>query len=271
MIIEEDLRSVTQDNGLILHYQPIVNIRTGEITRAEALIRWEHPELGLIPPGDFIAIAEKTKTIIPSTDWIIEQVCKQINEWKQEGLSEMSVGINLSAVYIENSSELFASNISEIIRKHKLDPSEVTFEITETTVIQNMDAIKPLFAKLHRRGIGLSLDDFGTGYSSLGYVKDIPLSVIKLDRMFIQMIDQEEKQQTIVQGMIAIAHGLGMQVVAEGVETAEQATILNRFHCDFIQKYYFSRPVVADTLLGYIRSGDAKKRLDTLDSEGILH
>ncbi len=271
MIIEEDLRSVTQNNGLTLHYQPIVDIRTGEITRAEALIRWNHPQLGLIPPGDFIAIAEKTKTIIPITNWIIEQVCKQINEWKREGLSEMSVGINLSAVYIESSSELFASNISEIIRNHKLDSAAVNFEITETTVIQNMEAIKPLFAKLHRRGIGLSLDDFGTGYSSLGYVKDIPLSDIKMDRMFIQMLDQEEKQQTIVQGMISIAHGLGMQVVAEGVETAEQATILNRLHCDFIQGYYFSRPVVADALLEYIRSGDAKKKLDALNSDEIMH
>lgn len=266
MIIEEDIRSAEDNRELILHYQPIIDLRTGKTAQAEALLRWKHPELGLIPPGDFIALAENTKMIIPITDWIIEEICDQINRWRSAGLSPFAVGINLSAVYIENCGDQLPEKISEILRRKNLEPSAIHFEITESSVIQNIDTVRSVFTELHRRGIHLALDDFGTGYSSLGYVKDLPLSILKLDRMFIQMIDQDEKQQTIVRGMVGIAHGLGMQVVAEGVETPQQVKMLKNFRCDYIQGYYFSRPIESHTFENYLRSEDATQKLRRLSS-----
>jgi len=262
MIIEEDIRSAADNRELILHYQPIIDLRTGKTAQAEALLRWKHPELGLIPPGDFIALAENTKMIIPITDWIIEEICDQINRWRSAGLSPFAVGINLSAVYIENCGDQLPEKISEILRRKNLEQSAIHFEITESSVIQNIDTVRSVFTELHRRGIHLALDDFGTGYSSLGYVKDLPLSILKLDRMFIQMIDQDEKQQTIVRNCARVGHagGCGGSRNAAASQNAEK----------FSLRLYSGLLLQQTDRITYIRKLSALGRCNTEASSAIL-
>ncbi len=259
-LLEEDISGALSKNELLLYYQPIIGANDGKLSRSEALLRWEHPELGRVSPYDFIQIAERTRLIIPITEWVITEVCSQIVKWEHAGL-EMTVGINLSPVCIVNREAEFRNFLMGTLNKFGVAPDRIKLEITEDTFMKNLEETISVCSDLKAAGVGLALDDFGTGYSSFGYIKDIPLKYIKLDKSFIGLIDSNIKEQTIVRGMIGIAHGLGLTVIAEGVETEMQLKMLCEYGCDFIQGYYFSRPLSAQDFEKYCRSGEAVEKL----------
>jgi len=231
----------------------------GLINHAEALIRWNHPYLGRISPVDFIPIAEKTKLIIPITDWVIGKVCNTIRGWEEIGLREMTVSVNISLLSFENRGTELVDSVAGGISRAGIKPARVKLEITESILIRDTEEIVSVFYDLKKIGVKLALDDFGTGYSSFGCMKDLPLDIIKLDRSLISNMVTDEREQMMAESMITIIHGLGIQVVAEGVETAEQLEFLKKFGCDFIQGYLFSRPLSADDFEEYYFSMNKMK------------
>jgi len=271
VLLEQDLQSALEQNQFELFYQPIFNVHTGRIDQAEALLRWNHPVFGRIPPLDFIPIAERTRLIIPITDWVIRQACSKITEWSELGLEGLMVSVNLSILSIENRGEELVDFIGSAIRASGISPSRLKLEITESTLVNDLDEIVSVFQKLKQLGVKLALDDFGTGYSSFGYLKDLPLDIMKLDRSLIGNIAVSEKEQMIVGSMVTIIHGLGLEVVIEGVETKEQLDSIMKFDCDYIQGYYFSKPLPPDEFVRYFFSVTEEFREAFLSTYPALH
>lgn len=250
-ILEEDLKTALEKGEFELFYQPIYDQKNSEINQAEALLRWNHSNLGMISPSDFIPIAEKTKLIIPITDWVIYEVCQKIKQWNELGIDKMTVSINISLLSLENRGAELTESVKNGIQKAGIKAEKVKLEITESILIRDTDEIVNVFDALKKIGVKLALDDFGTGYSSFGCMKDLPLDIIKLDRSLISNIVTDEREQMIAQSMIAIIHALNIQVVAEGVETSEQLEYLKQYGCDFIQGFFFSRPLPASEFIKY--------------------
>ncbi len=250
-ILEEDLKTALEKGEFELFYQPIYDQKNSEINQAEALLRWNHSNLGIISPSDFIPIAEKTKLIIPITDWIIYEVCQKIKQWDELGIDKMTVSINISLLSLENRGAELTESVNNGIQKAGIKAEKVKLEITESILIRDTDEIVSVFDALKKIGVKLALDDFGTGYSSFGCMKDLPLDIIKLDRSLISNIVTDEREQMIAQSIIAIIHALNIQVVAEGVETSEQLEYLKQYGCDFIQGFFFSRPLPASEFIEY--------------------
>lgn len=250
-ILEKDLKIALEKCEFELHYQPIYDIHNEVINHAEALLRWEHPYLGRISPLDFIPIAEKTKLIIPITDWVIWAACQTVRRWEKMGIMDMTVSINVSLLSFENRGTELVESVVSGIRAAGIKPTSIKLEITESILIRDTDELRKVFYDLKGIGVKLALDDFGTGYSSFGCMKDLPLDIIKLDRSLISNMVMDEREQMIAESMITIIHGLGIQVVAEGVETREQLEFLKKYGCDFIQGYLFSRPLAADDFEEY--------------------
>ena len=271
VILEQDLQFALEQNQFELFYQPIFNVRTGRIDQAEALLRWNHPVFGRVPPLDFIPIAERTRLIIPITDWVIRQACAKIAEWSRLGIAGIMVSVNLSILSIENRGDELADFIAAAIADSGVSPSRLKLEITESTLVNDLDEIVAVFQKLKQIGVKLALDDFGTGYSSFGYMKDLPLDIMKLDRSLIGNINVSEKEQMIVGSMVTIIHGLGLEVVIEGVETKEQLDCIMTFDCDYIQGYYFSKPLPADEFVRYFFSQTDQFRDHFLSAYPALH
>lgn len=253
-ILEEDLRDALEQGQLELHYQPIYDVRKGVINQAEALLRWNHPEFGRISPVEFIPIAERTKMILPITDWVITESCRKLAQWNVLGIEGVIVSVNLTFLSFENRGEELKAHIVSSIHETGIDPSSLKLEITESTLMHDSDEIIKVFHDLKSIGVKLALDDFGTGYSSFGYMKDLPLDIMKLDRSLISDLVKSEKEQMIVSSMITILHGIGLEVVVEGVETKEQYEKLKQYDCDYIQGYLFSRPLPADEFVNYYHS-----------------
>lgn len=262
-ILEKDMKVALEKGEFELHYQPIYDIKAGVFNQAEALLRWNHPYLGRISPVDFIPIAEKSKLIIPITDWVIGEACKTVRRWQIMGIPEMTVSINISLLSFENRGTELVESVASGICQAGIKPDCVKLEITESILIRDTEEIVNVFYELKRMGVKLALDDFGTGYSSFGCMKDLPLDIIKLDRSLISNMVTDERERMIAESMITIIHGLDIQVVAEGVETAEQLDILKTFGCDFIQGYYFSRPLPGDAFVDYYFS-KIEKRADKI-------
>lgn len=252
-ILEEDLRCALEKGQLELYFQPIYDVRKGVINQAEALLRWNHPEFGRVSPVEFIPIAERTKLILPITDWVIRQSCHKLAEWKAIGSEGLIVSVNLTLISFESRGDELTAYIVNLIKETGIAPSSLKLEITESTLIHDSDEIIKVFHDLKSIGVKLALDDFGTGYSSFGYMKDLPLDIIKLDCSLITDIVMSEKEQMIVSTMITIIHGLGLEVVVEGVETMEQYEKLKQYDCDYIQGFLFSRPLPADEFVKYYR------------------
>ena len=250
-ILEEDMQKALDKGEFVLHYQPIFDIKQSEITQAEALIRWNHPELGRVSPAEFIPIAERTKLIIPISNWVITEVCNRIAEWETLGIHDIMIGLNLSLRCFENRSNELKDYIIQSIKQAGIKPASIKLEITESVFMTNMEEILVFFRELKRFGVKMALDDFGTGYSSFGYMKDLPLDIMKLDRSLINDVVDDERAQMIVQSMITIIHGLQLHVVAEGVETLGQFEFLKGNNCDFIQGYFFSRPLPQHEFVQY--------------------
>ncbi|NCC76239.1 MAG: EAL domain-containing protein [Clostridia bacterium] len=271
VILEQDLQFALEQNQFELFYQPIFNVRTGRIDQAEALLRWNHPVFGRVPPLDFIPIAERTRLIIPITDWVIREACTKVAEWTSLGIEGIMVSVNLSILSIENRGDELADFITAAIADSGISPSRLKLEITESTLVNDLDEIVAVFQRLKQIGVKLALDDFGTGYSSFGYMKDLPLDIMKLDRSLIGNIDVSEKEQMIVGSMVTIIHGLGLEVVIEGVETQAQLDSIMKFDCDFIQGYYFSKPLPADEFVRYFFSVTEQYRKEFLSAYPVLH
>ncbi|WP_163536399.1 EAL domain-containing protein [Gracilibacillus sp. YIM 98692] len=245
LFLETHLRKAVEQNEFILHYQPIFDIKAGKVISFEALIRWDHPELGIIQPNDFISIAEKTGLIIPIGEWVLEEACRKNKEWQDKGLPPFKVNVNLSTQQFlkQNLVEV----IKEILEKTKLDPQYLELEITESMAMDCKYAEKVL-RELRNIGVQISMDDFGTGYSSLSYLKRFAINCLKIDKAFVRDIINDRNDAQIVRTIIAMAQGLGLKVVAEGVEDSHQFQYLKNQQCDYAQGYYFSKPIPAKEL-----------------------
>lgn len=226
-----------------VHYQPQVNISTQEIVGAEALLRWQHPKRGMVSPAEFIPVAEGQGLIIPIGEWVLKTVCQQVKKWQDMGLSLKQVAVNVSAQQLV--ANLFVENLLQILMETGLKPECLELELTESSVVKNIERARTIFQKLKNLAIQIAIDDFGTGYSALSYLTNFDFDVLKIDRAFIQDIDRYSKKQAVVQLMIELAHTLNLKAIAEGVETQAELDTLKELHCDEFQGYLFSRPIPA--------------------------
>jgi EAL domain-containing protein (putative c-di-GMP-specific phosphodiesterase class I) len=235
-----------QRQELVIYYQPQVDATDGSLFGVEALLRWHNPRRGLIPPADFIPIAEDNGLIIPIGKWVLEQACRQAQQWHQAGLTEICMAVNLSAVQFNHPH--LVESIAEILSDTGLPAHLLELELTESSLMQDMQSATQTLARLKTLGIQLAIDDFGTGYSSLSYLKSFPMDRIKIDRTFIQELGSDKESAEITLAIIDMAHRLKLSVIAEGVESASQQAFLRRHHCDQLQGFYYGRPLPADEM-----------------------
>ena len=243
LALESSLRKALAHSELLLHYQPILDVATRRVHGVEALLRWRHPELGLVPPGDFIPLAEVTGLILAIGPWVLRAACAQARAWQdlQPGLR---MAVNLSARQFQEAG--LVGHVTDALADTGLDPHCLQLEITESSAMQNAQTAIQTLRELKALGVGLSIDDFGTGYSSLSYLKRFPIDTLKIDQSFIRDIGTDPDDAAIASAIIALAHTLKLTVVAEGVETADQLEFLTRHGCDRTQGYFFSRPLAAE-------------------------
>ncbi|MFN3791226.1 EAL domain-containing protein [Massilia sp.] len=242
--IEGALRNALERNEFVLHYQPQVDLKTGQIVGMEALIRWKHPELGMVPPSRFIGIAEETGLIVQIGAWVMRTACAQNKAWQDAGLGRLRVAVNLSARQF-GAADLVA-NLESVLLDTMLDPDCLEIELTESLFMSDVTPAVELLHRMKSLGVNLSIDDFGTGYSSLSYLSRFPIDVLKIDRSFVADITHDANDAAIVTSIIALAHNLKLAVIAEGVETAEQLDYLRSHGCDEMQGYFFSKPLAAE-------------------------
>ena len=247
---KSSMQQALNDGIFEVHYQPIVDVHTEKLVSMEALVRWPHPEEGLISPEEFIPIAEQTGLILPLGEYILRSVCQQISCWDKHGFSGFRVAVNLSARQFENN---IPDLVGGIIRETGISPESLTLEITEGIAMKNVDQNIRMLEELRALGLSISIDDFGTGYSSLAYLKRFPLNTLKIDRSFIQDITTNMDDREITKAIIAMGQNLRLKVLAEGVETIEQIEILRASGCDYIQGYYYSRPLPAQQVMPYLK------------------
>jgi diguanylate cyclase (GGDEF)-like protein/PAS domain S-box-containing protein len=242
--IEADLRNALEHSEFILHYQPQVNLSTGQIVGMEALIRWNHPVLGMVSPMRFIGLAEETGLIVPIGAWVIRTACAQSMIWQQAGFGALRIAVNLSARQFAQKD--LVQSVARVLEETGLAPCYLEIELTESLVMTDVELAIGILRDLKALGVQISIDDFGTGYSSLAYLKRFPIDVLKIDQSFIRDISTNPDDAAIVTSIISLAHSLRLQVIAEGVETDVQLSYLQTHGCDEMQGYYFSRPVPAD-------------------------
>ncbi|MGB9151181.1 MAG: EAL domain-containing protein [Burkholderiales bacterium] len=241
--VETSLRRALENNEFEVHYQPQVDQRTRGVVCMEALIRWRHPERGLVSPGEFIPVAEETGLIVPIGAWILKQACLQCRDWHKAGFSNLKMAVNLSGKQFNQ--ENLTGQIAEILRETQLDPSYLELEITESAIMETSNHAVDILNQLRQMGLSLSIDDFGTGYSSMNYLKRFPISKLKIDRSFVMDIPGDKEDGAITEAIIALAKALNIAVVAEGVETVEQAEFLLKRQCYLVQGYFYSKPLPA--------------------------
>lgn len=251
--IEEELRRALQQNELELNYQPKVNIETGVITGCEALVRWRNPIRGLVPPAEFIPVAEDSGLIRPIGDWVLSEACAQAGTWSKAGLRFGRMAVNVSAVQFTD--ERFVERLFQILEQSDVRPSLLQLEITEGVLMKRVEATATKLQSLREKGIQIALDDFGTGYSSLSYLRRFPLDILKIDQSFVSQIGAMADDTALVTAIIEMARALNLVVVAEGVETKEQLEFLAAQKCDEAQGYLFSRPVIADAFARLLVKG----------------
>jgi len=251
--LETRLHDAVAMGQLQLVYQPMVNLASGGITGCEALLRWHHPELGVVSPAHFIPIAEDSGLIVPIGDWVLRTACAQAKTWWDAGLPPVTVAVNISARQFLQQDVV--SWVMDTLLKTGLPPELLELELTETLIAQDVEKVITTFGQLRDVGVKLSIDDFGTGYSSLGYLKRFPADTLKIDRSFVRDMLTDPEDATIVLAVISLAHNLEFNVIAEGVETEQHCHFLRQHHCDEIQGYYFSKPVPAAEFEAMLRSG----------------
>jgi diguanylate cyclase (GGDEF)-like protein len=253
--LENDLRQALKRREFELHYQPKVDMQLGRIVGMEALLRWRHPQRGLVPPIEFIPLAEDTGLIVPIGRWVLEEACSQNKAWQNRGLGKLCVAVNISAVQFRQKDLL--DTIAHALTRSGLAPEYLEVEITESTVMHNASEAIVTLERLRKSGVMISIDDFGTGYSSLSYLKSFPIDTLKIDRSFIREISEHTSDAAIVRAIIGLAHNLRLRVVAEGVETKQQVEFLRSLESDEYQGYYFSRPIPASEFERFLRETSA--------------
>jgi diguanylate cyclase (GGDEF)-like protein/PAS domain S-box-containing protein len=249
--LETSLRHALERKEFLLHYQPQVNLRSGKIIGMEALLRWQHPERGLVSPAEFIPVLEETGLIVPVGEWVLRTACAQNRAWLDAGLPPMRMAVNLSAHQFRQSS--LTDVVCQALEDSGLEPELLELEVTESVMIQDLQTTLTTLSQLHLIGIQISIDDFGTGYSSLSYLKRLPISKIKIDQSFVHDICVDPDDAAIADAVISLGHSLKMQVIAEGVETVEQLDYLRAHGCDEFQGYYFSRPLPAEAFAELVK------------------
>ncbi|WP_343547361.1 EAL domain-containing protein [Ralstonia sp.] len=242
----QDLRRAVERHELVLHYQPKFNAPNGPIMGVEALVRWQHPQRGLVPADEFIPLAEKTGLIVPLGAWVLDEACRQMAQWHREGHAGWTVAVNLSALQFSHAALI--DTVRDTLARHALDPRSLTLEITESTAMRDVDASLQILQQLDAMGVRISIDDFGTGYSSLLYLKRLPASELKIDRGFVRDLAHDTEDAAIVSAIVALGQTLNLRIVAEGVETAEQQAFLTRLGCHSLQGYLLGRPMTAESL-----------------------
>jgi len=253
--LESQLRQALERGEFLLHYQPKLDLASGSISGFEALLRWNHPQRGLVPPLEFISILEDTGLILPAGEWVIGEVCRQLRGWEAAGLPAPRVAINLSARQLQQTD--LAAVIERIVGKAGIDPTLLEFELTESMLMTNPEAAVAILSRIKALGMRLSVDDFGTGYSSLAYLKRFPLDALKIDRTFVRDLPDDLDDAAITKAVIRLAHSLNLKVVAEGVENIEQIRELEKYDCDEIQGYYVSKPLPAADCARLLRAEQA--------------
>jgi diguanylate cyclase (GGDEF)-like protein len=262
---EGDLHRALKQQQFELHYQPKFNAATRRIHSAEALIRWRHPERGLIPPDLFIPLAEESGLIVPIGEWVLREACRQARAWQDQGLPSLRVAVNISAVQFRRLD--LVDTVRCALTDAGIDAQYLEIELTETAVMSDPEESVDILERLSRMGVIVSVDDFGTGYSSMSYLRRFPIDKLKIDRSFITNVMTSADDAAIVQAIISLAHSLRLTVVAEGVETAEQVAFLQKHGCDQYQGYYFSRPVEAAAFAELLRTGASSDGDSTSDAE----
>jgi EAL domain-containing protein (putative c-di-GMP-specific phosphodiesterase class I) len=251
--IEESLRRALERQELILHYQPKISLKTGEILGAEALIRWKHPLRGLVPAGEFIPIAEDCGLIVPIGNWALREACQQARVWRDAGLPLHSLAVNISAMEFRD--EHCLDGVFAILENTGLDPGSLELELTEGVLMKRAESPKSILEGLKARGVQIAVHDFGTGYSSLSYLRKFPIDTLKIDHSFIHQITTVPDETVIVTALISMARSLPLRVVAKGAETQAELAFLQAQEWDEAQGYYFSRPVIADEFAKLLKTG----------------
>lgn len=255
--LESDLRDAVENNKLSLHYQPQVELETQKLTGVEALLRWEHPERGMISPKTSIPLAEETGLILPVGEWVLQEACRMLNKWKDIISDPIRMSVNVSAEQIIQERR-FLNSVQEILKERDIKPECLEFEITETVALRDLDFTSELLDEFHEMSIQTSVDDFGTGHSTLTYLQELPYDRLKIDRSFIDGLAEERQHRVMVEAMISLAKELKLEVIAEGVETEEQLEILRDLDCDIIQGFYYSKPLPEEDLIPLLEEGSVR-------------
>ncbi len=258
LALEAALRKAVERGELVLHYQPMVDLATGNVTGSEALVRWNHPDHGLLAPDKFIPLANEIGMIIEIGEWVLRQACRQTKLWHDMGFFPLSISVNVAAAQFGHPKLL--DQVADVLAKTGLDPQHLELEITESVLMQDSETTTAMLRALKKMGIKISLDDFGTGYSSLSYLSRFPIDILKIDKSFIHGINRNSDDYAIVRAITALARSLNLSVVAEGIELTEQLDSLRREKCDRVQGYLFSKPLPAHEFMAFI---SAPRRLDT--------
>lgn len=249
--LENGLRLALERNELFLVYQPQVDIRTGDVSGLEALLRWQHPERGLVPPAEFIGIAESSGLIVPIGEWVLRTACAQARRWQDAGLRAVPVAVNVSAIQFRHQG--FCELVRRVLNETGLDARYLELELTEGLLLTNVDVMHALIQELREMGVRLAIDDFGTGYSSLGYLRQFKVNRLKIDRSFVREVSVNADDAAIATAIINMAKALNLDVLAEGVENVEQLDFLRAQNCYSIQGFYFSKPVTVEQIVGQLQ------------------
>jgi EAL domain-containing protein (putative c-di-GMP-specific phosphodiesterase class I) len=250
--LETELRHAIEDGALVLHYQPKVCVTDGKLRGVEALVRWPHPERGMIMPQDFIPVAEESGLIVSLGNWVLEEACRQAAEWQSRGL-HITVAVNVSARQITK--DRLAERIANLLERHSLPPTALQIELTETALLTAPEVATDTLNRLREMGMVIAIDDFGTGYSSLARMRRLPIDLVKIDRSFIENVDSDDKDAEVVRTIVALAKALGLEIIAEGVESERQSEILNESGCTVCQGYFFAKPQSVDQLETWMGAG----------------
>ncbi|MEH7125246.1 EAL domain-containing protein [Bacillus sp. JJ1532] len=256
MKMENDLRKAIERNEFFLVYHPIIDAKTNKVVSLEALVRWKQEEFGLVPPSEFIPLAEESGLIIPISEWIIQKACEDLKAIHLQGNPKLRMSVNISAIHFNQDN--FVKSIGEIFQRTNVNPNYIDFELTESMIMPKASETVDKLVKLKQLGVKLSIDDFGTGYSSLSYLNRFPLDTLKIDQSFIRRISIYEEDSSIVEAIITMAHRLHLKVVAEGVENKKQYDFLKKEQCDFIQGFYISKPIPLHKLLTFLTSWETE-------------
>lgn len=251
--MENKLRIALERDELRLYYQPQVEISTGAVVGVEALVRWQHPERGLVPPGEFITVAEESGLIVALGEWVLRRACQQYAQWRDLGLGNIRMGVNISALQFQRQD--LPRLVEELLLKNGIQPEFLELEITESAIMEDVERTIQTLNRISALGVKLSIDDFGTGYSSLSYLRRFPVKTLKIDRSFVNSLGENDSDAAIVHAIIAMAHSLKLNVIAEGLETGVQLSIMHQLRCNEMQGFLFSRPLPAEEMTELLRLG----------------